>query len=98
MAEIVVSDKEEIDFKYNLKVYFGFLTKYKWAALVLVGGFRLKQSRPGSKLRFQADHRQRHPLHGPPDGPGPFQGFLRVVFATLLGSKPSQSVHLLNDT
>ena len=36
MAVIVVSDKEVIDFKYNLKVYFGFLKKYKWASLVLV--------------------------------------------------------------
>jgi ATP-binding cassette, subfamily B, heavy metal transporter len=36
MAVIEVSDKEIIDFKYNLKVYFGFLKKYKWASLILV--------------------------------------------------------------
>ncbi|HEY5038481.1 MAG TPA: hypothetical protein VIJ93_05350, partial [bacterium] len=36
MAVIEVSDKEVIDFKYNLKVYFGFLKKYKWASLVLI--------------------------------------------------------------
>ncbi len=86
MAEIVVSDKEEIDFKYNLKVYFGFLTKYKWAALVLVGlAFLIEQSRPGAKLRLQADHRQGHPLHGPPMASDPFQRFLLIVFAVLLG-------------
>ena len=36
MGEIEVSDREEIDFRYNLRVYFGFLKKYKWASLVLV--------------------------------------------------------------
>ncbi len=36
MAVIEVSDKEVIDFKYNLGVYFGFLKKYKGAALFLV--------------------------------------------------------------
>ncbi|HXL72189.1 MAG TPA: hypothetical protein VN963_01070, partial [bacterium] len=33
---IQVSDKEEIDFKYNLKVYFLFLKKYAWSSLFLI--------------------------------------------------------------
>jgi ATP-binding cassette subfamily B protein len=36
MSEIEVSDKEEVDFHYNLRVYFSFLKKYKGAALFLV--------------------------------------------------------------
>jgi len=36
MAGIKVSDKLPIDFKYNLKVYFGFLKKYKGACVLLV--------------------------------------------------------------
>jgi len=36
MPEIEVSDKEEIDFHYNLRVYFSFLKRYKGAALFLV--------------------------------------------------------------
>ena len=36
MAAIEISDKEVIDFKYNLTVYLGFLKKYKWTALFLV--------------------------------------------------------------
>jgi ATP-binding cassette, subfamily B, heavy metal transporter len=37
MAEIEVSDKEVIDFRYNFKVYFGFLKKYRWGCVFLVG-------------------------------------------------------------
>ncbi|HTC21027.1 MAG TPA: ABC transporter ATP-binding protein [bacterium] len=36
MADIDVSDREEINFKYNLAVYFGFLKKYKGASLFLI--------------------------------------------------------------
>src|SRR5581483_9543295 len=36
MADIKLSDKEPIDFKYNLRVYFGFLKKYKWISFFLV--------------------------------------------------------------
>src|SRR5579883_1991205 len=35
MADIEVSDKESIDFRYNFKVYFGFLKKYKGKCLFL---------------------------------------------------------------
>ena len=35
MADIEVSDKEFIDFRYNFKVYFGFLKRYKWACFFL---------------------------------------------------------------
>lgn len=35
MAVIEVSDKEFIDFRYNFKVYFGFLGKYKWRCVSL---------------------------------------------------------------
>ncbi|HJT22947.1 MAG TPA: ABC transporter transmembrane domain-containing protein, partial [bacterium] len=35
MADIEVSDKEFIDFRYNFKVYFGFLKKYKGRCLSL---------------------------------------------------------------
>jgi ABC-type multidrug transport system fused ATPase/permease subunit len=37
MSAIEVSDKEEIDFNYNFRVYFGFLKKYKWGCFFLVG-------------------------------------------------------------
>lgn len=36
MAAIEVSDKESVDFKYNLRVYFRFLSKYKGLSLFLV--------------------------------------------------------------
>jgi ATP-binding cassette, subfamily B, heavy metal transporter len=37
MAAIEVSDKQFIDFRYNFKVYFGFLKKYKWGCFFLIG-------------------------------------------------------------
>ena len=37
MADIEVSDKEFIDFRYNFRVYFGFLKKYKWRCFFLAG-------------------------------------------------------------
>lgn len=37
MADIEVSDKEFIDFRYNFKVYSGFLKKYKGECLLLAG-------------------------------------------------------------
>ncbi len=36
MAAIEVSDKEVIDFRYNFKVYFGFLSKYKGVCVFLI--------------------------------------------------------------
>lgn len=36
MAAIEVSDKQTIDFRYNFKVYFGFLKKYKGTCVFLV--------------------------------------------------------------
>ena len=36
MAAIEVSDKENVDFKYNLKVYFRFLSKYKGLSFFLI--------------------------------------------------------------
>ncbi|HVZ81607.1 MAG TPA: ABC transporter ATP-binding protein [bacterium] len=36
MSAIEVSDKEIINFKYNFRVYFGFLKAYKWACFWLV--------------------------------------------------------------
>ena len=36
MPVIEVSDRETIDFKYNLRVYFGFLKKYKMTSVFLV--------------------------------------------------------------
>ena len=37
MAAIEVSDKEVVDIRYNLRIYFGFLKKYMWGCAFLVG-------------------------------------------------------------
>jgi hypothetical protein len=34
---IQVSDREEIDFQYNLKIYFSFLRKYRGTSFFLIG-------------------------------------------------------------
>ena len=86
MADIAVSDKEEIDFKYNLKVYFGFLAKYKWAALVLVGtAFVLSSLDLIQNFAFKLiiDHAAQY--IGGHAAEGPFRRFLFAVFAALLG-------------
>ncbi len=86
MAEIVVSDKEEIDFKYNLKVYFGFLTKYKWAALVLVGlAFLISSLDLVQNYAFKLIIDKATLFMGHQLAPDPFQRFLLIVFAVLLG-------------
>ncbi len=86
MADIVVSDKEEIDFKYNLRVYFGFLAKYKWAALVLIGlAFILSSLDLIQNYAFKLiiDNATQHIGH--PTAEEPFHRFLVFVFAALLG-------------
>jgi ATP-binding cassette subfamily B protein len=86
MAEIVVSDKEEIDFKYNLKVYFGFLTKYKWAALVLVGlAFLISSLDLVQNYAFKLIIDKATLFMGHQMASDPFQQFLMIVFAVLLG-------------
>ncbi len=86
MAEIVVSDKEEIDFNYNLRVYFGFLAKYRWAALVLVGlAFLLSGLDLVQNYAFKLIIDNAALFIGRQMAPEPFQRFLTAVFAALLG-------------
>ena len=86
MADIVVSDKEEIDFKYNLKVYFGFLAKYQWAALVLVGlAFVLSSLDLVQNYAFKLIIDNATKFMGHLIDAEPFNRFLLNVFAVLLG-------------
>jgi ATP-binding cassette subfamily B protein len=86
MAVIEVSDKEEIDFKYNLKVYFGFLAKYKWAALVLVGlalvlsSLEMVQNYAFKLIIDNATLFMGHQLASEP-----FRRFLWIIFTVILG-------------
>ncbi len=86
MTEFLVSDKEEIDFKYNLKVYFGFLAKYKWAALILVGlAFVISSLDLVQNFAFKLIIDNATKFVGHQMEQEPFDRFLLAVFAVLLG-------------
>ena len=51
MAVIKVSDKLPIDFKYNLKVYFSFLKKYKGAPIPYTSGISTPTHRAKARGR-----------------------------------------------
>jgi len=92
MAEFLVSDKEEIDFKYNLKVYFGFLSKYKWAALILVGvAFLVSSLDLVQNFTFKLIIDNAGKFLGGQMAPDPFHRFLLTIFAVLLGVTAARS-------
>src|ERR1035441_94870 len=92
MAEFLVSDKEEIDFKYNLKVYFGFLSKYKWAALILVGvAFLVSSLDLVQNFTFKLIMNTAGKFWGGQMAPDPFHRFLLTIFAVLLGVTAARS-------
>lgn len=45
MTDSIVNDKRKIDWKYDLRVYFDFLFKYKWIALLIIFIVFLQESR-----------------------------------------------------
>lgn len=85
MALIQVSDREDIDFSYNLRVYFGFLKKYKGACLFLVAlVFVLQGLDLAMNYTFKliVDSATQY-LHRPADAEA-FQKFMGLAFAVLL--------------
>jgi ATP-binding cassette subfamily B protein len=86
MPEIEVSDKEEIDLRYNLKVYFRFLKKYKGATIFLIflafviGSLDLVFN---YAFKLIVDHATQFIAKQTPQES--FHQFLWVIFSVLLG-------------